>query len=77
MSLTIIGLKVPTLSDPRVIIIIWAVSRIQSLLHLQAFSGLEPVAKASFGLSRADLQRLPAERGPARLQCTAVPPATR
>lgn len=74
-SLPIIALEVPALSDPWVIIINRTVNRIQSLLTFQVFSGLEPIAKASFGLSRADLQQVPAERGTAWLQRSAVQPA--
>lgn len=33
-------------------------------------SGLEPVAKTSFGLSREDLQQVAAEKGAAQLQCS-------
>lgn len=44
------------------------VNRILSFLHLQ---GLEPIAKASFGLSRADLQQDAAETGcSAAAQCS-------
>lgn len=45
------------------------VNRILSFLHLQ---GLEPIAKASFGLSRADLQQDAAETGAAQLQRSAA-----
>lgn len=77
MSLPIIALEVPALSDPWVLVISRTVNRIRSLLHLQVFSGLEPIAKASFGFSRADLQQVPAEKGPTWIQCNAVQPATR